>query len=287
MRKKEREKKMKPLEIFLQCLICIFLVANIQGQELDELDVLYEYLEELGTDAKVGFLSASNYISVKRKLPANARPVYVAHKEDLTEMVLNGSIVAALTSGLPAQEYHDRLHIFSSTIVTLHSILMAPDESGDFPHGVNEEFSTLDLASAINAAIARVQLKEIDLQIAKKNAPKEIVLAHTCKEDDQTQFQVPNRNSAKGVLRKILDQKVIKVLADGPYNWGDNDGNYLVDPPVGFYPDILDAIIDEFRNLAGPDGEIYGADIRMERISTLASPFPWYSISYMNSIDYF
>lgn len=112
-------------------------------------------------------------------------------------------------------------------------------------------------------------------------------MAHTCKEDDQTQFQVPNRNSAKGVLRKILDQKVIKVLADGPYNLGDNDGNYLVDPPVGFYPDILDAIIDEFRNLAGPDGEIYGADIRMERISTLASPFPWYSISYMNVINYF
>lgn len=66
-----------------------------------------------------------------------------------------------------------------------------------------------------------------------------------------------------------------EVLANGPYNWGDNDGNYLVTPPIGFYPDILDAIIDQFRNLSGPDGEKYGADIQIERISSVEEPFPW------------
>lgn len=187
-------------------------VDLIACQELDQLDVLIQHLTQLGDDATVGFLSESNYNSVKRKLPANTRPVFIAHEDELTEMVLNGSLVAALVSGLPEQQYHDRIHIFSSTIVTLHAILMAPDKSDDTPHGVPPQLSTYDLSLAINAAISRVQLAEIDLQLAEKNAPKEIILAHTCKEDDQAQFRVPNRQSARGALRTILDEKVIKVL---------------------------------------------------------------------------
>lgn len=200
------------LKLVLTVVLISFLSVELSsGQELDQLDVLYEHLTQLGSEARVGFLTNSNYNSVKRKLPANTQPVYISHEDELTESVLNGSIVAALVSGLPEQQYHDRLHIFSSTIVTLHSILMAPDKSPDYPHGVDTELSTFDLSLAINAAVSRLQLKERDLQIAEKNAPKEIILAHTCKEDDQDQFKVPNRRDAKGALRNILDQKVIKV----------------------------------------------------------------------------
>ena len=271
--KKNISNKMNfPLTILILMLISLSLS---QYQEIDQFDILYEHLTQLGTQAKVGFLTPSNYVSVKRKLPPNTQPVIISHEDELTESVLNGSIVAALVSGMPEQQYHDRIHIFSSTIVTLHSILMAPDKSSDYPHGVDGEHSTFDLSLAINAAISRLQLKELDLAIAQKNSPKEIILAHTCKEDDQEQFKVPNKDAAKGALRKIIDRKVIKVLADGPYNWGDNDGNYLVYPPIGFYPEILDAIIDEFRNLSGPDGVTYGTDIRMERIYSVENTFPW------------
>lgn len=191
----------------------LFLEATYsQEDELDELDVLYDHLLHLGPEAMVGFLTASNYASVRRKLPPNTRPVYVEHEDDLIQMVLNNSIVAGLVSGIPEQQYHNQLNIFSSGIVTLHSILMAPDYSTDTPHGVQADLSTYDLSLAINAAISRIQMKGIDLEIAKKNAPKEIVSAHTCKEDDQTQFQVPNRKNATGILRKILDEKVIKVF---------------------------------------------------------------------------
>jgi hypothetical protein len=197
--------------VFVALFVFICLTHLTSEQELDQLDALLDHLVSLGNDAKVGFLTPSNYASVRRILPPNARPVYVANKDDLTNMVLNGSLVAALTSGLPHKEYHDYLHIFSSSIVTMQSILMAPDNSTDNPHGVEPEFSTYDLSMAINAAISRIQWKGKDLEIAKKNAPKEIILAHTCKEEDQSQFPVPNRNEAKGLLRKILDDKVIKV----------------------------------------------------------------------------
>lgn len=258
-------------------ILLLFFVSFLgifSAKELDQLDELIDYLRS-NSGSKVGFLTPSNYASVKRILPSGVKPVYVEREEDLTKMVLNGSIIAALVSGLPEHKYHDSLHIFSSNQITLHSFLMAPDLSTDNPHGNSENLSTFDLSMAINAAQSRVQLKGIDLQLAVKNAPKEIVLAHTCKEDDQSQFYVPNKKEATGLLKDVLDNKEIRVLAQGPSDWGINDGNYLLDPPVGFYPDFLEAVMDQFKNLSGPDKELYG-EISIKRIFSNTSPFPWY-----------
>lgn len=258
-------------------IIFFFILAFFRvfsAKELDQLDELIEYLKT-NPGSKIGFLTPSNYASVKRILPSGVKPIYVEHEEDLTKMVLNGSIIAALVSGLPEQKYHDSIHIFSSNLVTLHSFLMAPDLSTDNPHGNSENLSTFDLSLAINAAQSKVQLKGIDLQLALKNAPKEIILAHTCKEDDQSQFFVPNKKEATGLLREILDNREMRVLAQGPSNWGINDGNYLLDPPVGFYPDFLEAVMDQFKNLSGPDKEPYG-EVSIKRIFSNTSPFPWY-----------
>ncbi|RMZ99795.1 hypothetical protein BpHYR1_046149 [Brachionus plicatilis] len=255
----------------------IFILAFLNvalAQELDQLDELIDHLSK-NYGSKIGLLTPSNYASVKRILPDGVKPVYVEHEQDLTKMVLNGSIVAALVSGLPEKKYHDALHIFSSNLVTMHSFLMAPDLSTDYPHGNSENLSTYHLSLAINAAQSKMQLKGIDLQLAIKNAPKQLIQAHTCKEDDQTQFAVPNKREAVGLLRDILDSQEIRVLAQGPADWGINDGNYLLDPPVGFYPDFLEAVVDEFKNLSGPDKELYG-QIKIRRIFSNKSPFPWY-----------
>lgn len=106
------------LNVLLVLLICDKRVDSVD-EEIDELDILIKTLAESG-NARVGFLSSSNYISVKKILPDNTRPVFIENKEDLTQMVLNGSLIAALVSGMPDEQYHDSLHIFSSTIVTLH-----------------------------------------------------------------------------------------------------------------------------------------------------------------------
>jgi hypothetical protein len=192
-------------------------------------------------------------------------------------MVLNGTLVAALVSGLPEKKYHDSLHIFSSSIVTLHSIFMAPDKSTDTPHGVQNEYSTYELANAINAAITQIQFKGIDAELAIKNEPKEIVQAHTCKDDQLSQFPLPNRAETKGLLKSVLDGNEIRVLADGPYNWGDNDGNYLVSPPTGFYPDLLEAIVEEFSKLSGQDKIPYG-QVSIKRVYPGTDKFRWYNL---------
>jgi hypothetical protein len=265
--------------LYLTLSISINRLAHSQSSTLaiDDLDILYDFLSNNQSFNRVGFLSASNYISVRRKLPQSVKPVYIEHKEDLISMVLNGSLVAALTSGMPEKQYHEKLHIFSSTIVTMQAILMAPDCSTSTPHGVDGDLSAYHLSQLINAAIARVQYQGIDLQIANNNPPKEIIMAHTCKDDDLSQFAIPNRNEAQGLLRDILDNKVIRVLTTGaPPNWG-NDGNYLVNPPVGFYPDLLQAIVDQFENMSGPDNVPYGK-IRIERFYPSSSSFPWYKL---------
>ena len=263
--------------ILLLFLLLEYKVNSKEEIEIDELDILLDVLANSGNNARVGILSESNYYSTKRILPSNTRPIIIEHEEDLTQMVLNGSLIAALVSGLPEERYHDSLHIFSSSIVTMHSILMAPDKSTDRPHGTYDDLSTKDLSIAINAAITRIQSKRIDDKLAEKNHPKELVHAYTCKDDDANQFALPNKNEATGLLKDVIEKKKLIVLANGPYNWGDNDGNYLVQPPVGFYVDFLDAIAEEFKNLSGPDKVLYG-EIKIERFYTKDSAFPWYKL---------
>lgn len=153
---------------------------------------------------------------------------------------------------------------------------MAPEKSSEKPYGVEGNFSTKDLSRAINTALTLIQSNGVVEKLAIKNHPKELVHAYTCKDDNQNQFPLPNKNEATGLFKDILEKKKLIVLSNGPYNWGDNDGNYFLDPPVGFYPDLLTAIIEQIKNLSGPDKEKYG-DIKIERFYTKDATFPWYN----------
>lgn len=119
-------------------------------------------------------------------------PLILKNELDLVNMVFNGSIVAALTSGLPDTKYHDSLHIFQSEVITLHSMLMPPDYSGSEFKEPN--LSTFHLVQALNAAIAQVQYEGNDQQLAEKNGPKVIAQAFTCKSDNRSNFNLPNRS---------------------------------------------------------------------------------------------
>jgi ABC-type amino acid transport substrate-binding protein len=152
--------------------------------------------------------------------------------------------------------------------------LTAPEKSSEQPHGVEGNLSTKDLSRAINTALTQIQSKGIDDKLASKNHPKELVHAYTCKDDNANLFSLPNKKEATGLLKDVLEKKKLIVLSNGPYDWGDNDGNYYADPPVGFYPDLLDAIVEELKSISGPDKEKYG-EIKIERFYTKDAAFPW------------
>ena len=265
-----------------QCQI-VYLIAfgllpaitlNAGAAQISTLNELIRTLNESGTNAKLGFLSGANYISVKRILTKNVIPVYYQHKKNMMQSVLNGSIVAGLMTSLPDRQWYLRFNIFGSTVVSLHAILMAPDNSSAYPQGVPEDLSSYHLSIAVNAAIERFHALGIDKRVAEKNLPMEIVNAHTCKDHDLNMFPLPNRRDAKGLLRHALDWKILHVLASGPHDCGSNVGNYNAYPPVGLYQDLLEAIVVQMANLSGPDKEPYDPLLIVRQYFNVGC-FPW------------
>lgn len=269
---------MTKIKLFLILIIFLaYSTTRSQAQtEIEKLSDLIDYLTKY-PNSKVGFLTQSLYESVRKVLPKTISPLFVDNKNYLMNGVINGTLVAALTPTLPDKRFQDNLHMFSSNVITLYAILMSPDHSAEQVHGNRDEaLVTYDLAKAINAAITQMQFDGVDVELAKRYGPRQLVQAYTCKSDNgSASFMLPNRADAKGLLRTIIDESRIKVLADGPYNWGNNEGNYLTDPPVGFYPDYLSKLVDILGKLAGPDGVPYG-EMRIERVYSNSTHFPWY-----------
>ncbi|XP_013408888.1 uncharacterized protein LOC106172641 [Lingula anatina] len=271
------------ISLFVICFVCFLNISLVKADDIETLEELQKAIK-VGDNKKVGFLSLTNFQSVKTVLPSNVQVVVCdGEKEyfgirckatdDLLKLVKDGKLIAGLISGLPEEHHAAHVHVFSSTLISPRAMFMVPDVSFAHPHGAPPQKSSRDLSRALNAAIVRVQTKGLDEKARLANMPFELVMVRTCKSDDYAAFPVPSKSNATGLLRYVLDTKILKLGAFGPFNWGDNDGNYLVTPHRGFYPDLMEAIMGEFRNLSGPDGEKYGDDIALQRVWSKTSTF--------------
>lgn len=167
------------------------------------------------------------------------------------------SVSAAVTTGRAAQELEERFHVFSSLIISPQAMLLAPEKS--VMNSSNE-----DLFTALNAAIADVQREGIDETLLKRSEKWDLVRVYTCHQDSQ--LPVPNKNQTTGILRDILfNNQNLTIGGLGPNDWGVHDGNYMTEPPVGFYPKLLEAIVDKLAKLKGPDGIVYSQKINFQR----------------------
>jgi hypothetical protein len=87
---------------------------------------------------------------------------------------------------------------------------------------------------------------------------------YTCQQDSP--LPVINRNETTGYLRDILFNKANLLIGGiGPKDWGVHDGNYKSNVSNGFYPKLLDAIVDKLGKLKGPDGIVYSEKINVQR----------------------
>ena len=112
-----------------------------------------------------------------------------------------------------------------------------------------------------------MQAQGIDFELSKKfNKP--IADLKTCKQDNTGEFPIPNRSSASGLLKEILQNRVLLV---GSYGDGDTpDESDENNQEFPFHAAYLNAILDEFSKLSGPDKEPYGA-ISVKRIYAKSS----------------
>lgn len=145
-------------------------------------------------------------------------------------------------------------------------MLLAPDYHRVVaPYGLRNQSSN-DLFDALNAAINEVHKKHIDETLLSQTDRTDLVGVHTCRHDSA--LPVPNRKDTSGFLRQILfENKSLLIGGLGPFDWGTRDGNYHLDSPIGFYPNLLKAIVENLAQLKGSDGERYGEKINLIRIN--------------------
>ncbi|CAE8623164.1 unnamed protein product [Polarella glacialis] len=202
---------------------------------------------EAGPNRRMGFLSEANFLSMHTVLSKKVEPVYFTDKEELYKAVTSENVLAALISGVPNKTMFSA---FSSDLVSPRAFQMMPGSASD------------DLMHAVDAAVVRTHNGGDLVRVAEANHPFEVTEVHTCRSLEPAKVPFPDASTATGLLKDILDKKRLRVLAYGtPANKPDwkQDGNYEVDPPVGFWPEYMVAFMAEFH-------AAYGNDIQLERV---------------------
>lgn len=200
-----------------------------------------------GPNRKVGFLSEANYLSVHTVLGSGVEPMYFSDTDDLYAAVEDETVIAALISGVPDAS---RFTVFSTDLISPRAFQMMPGTQ------------SRDLMEAVDAAVVRTH-NAGELQKAEAaNPPFQAVEVHTCRTDDPSKIPFPAAADATGLLKDVLDNKKLRVLAygspDALPDWK-QDGNYQVTPMTGFWPDYMDYFMAQFRGA-------YGSDIQLERV---------------------
>jgi hypothetical protein len=202
---------------------------------------------EAGQNRRMGFLSTANYNSVHTVLSSRVEPVIFTNTSELYKAVETGDVVAALISGQPNAT---RFSVFSTDLISPRTFQMKPGAD------------SRDLMEAVDAAVVRTHNKGELLQAQALNPPFQAVEVHTCRVDDPTKIPFPAAANATGLLKDVLQTKRLRILAYGDANdkpdW-QQDGNYQVEPPTGFWPTYMNMFMKHFQ-------QAYGNDIKLERV---------------------
>lgn len=188
----------------------------------------------------VGFLSRGNYDAIASVLPkstADGGPLEVqifADLEAIEAAVVSGEILAGLATSRPENE-DGHLNEFPASLITMRAPM--------FKMGAESQ----QLREAIDAAAVRAihagEYERLESQYFASDK-FDSVASFTCGVDP-SKFPFPPSATATGLLAEVLSSQELKVGALGPSNWG-YQGNYLLDPPSGFWPDYLNAVMAEF-----------------------------------------
>lgn len=175
------------------------------------LDDLNAVIDTVG--GSVGFLSEGNYHAVEHELSVNVNPIYYDTIDSMEDAVNDGSVLAGLVSGTPPPQYNT----FPSDQVTVRTMFVK--EGND---------QLLDLLD--RALVNIIESGGVE-QIARDNAPYRAMVVHSCKPSSD-HFDWPT----------VANNTVIRVASLGPYDWGGTDGDYTVEPFIGFWPSYYEAI---------------------------------------------
>ncbi|CAF1216491.1 unnamed protein product [Rotaria sp. Silwood1] len=231
----------------------IFNLAQLENDNLDSLEKLRQALNQ-SNNSIIAFYTNANVVSTRSLFKGvHFNYTLVNNNSLIIQGVKNGSYIAGCLIGI-SEEDNTVLNVIRSGIIEGHAIFTLPDVSSEYPHGAAIEASGKEFRNAINLAIMRMQAQGIDFDLAAKYH-ENIVDVRTCKIDNTDEFPIPNRVEATGLLKTVLEKSIVLVGSFGNLNSTKPDEG---DQEFSFHSAYLNAILDEFAQLRGPDGIAYG-----------------------------
>merc|ERR1719495_199156 len=178
---------------------------EITISNIENLDQLNDAIKN-GPNRRVGFLSQSNFESVEAFLDKNVEAIIFGDSTMLENAVIEEDILAGLMSGVPGTR---------------------PTAFNTFPSQMMPEDGAKDLLHAVDAAVVRTQIDGELLQAERDNPPFQAQYVQNCYTGDHEKLPFPPANEATGLLKEILDQRKIKILAygtpDDKPNWNEDN----------------------------------------------------------------
>mmetsp|Transcript_35624 Transcript_35624/g.81652 ORF Transcript_35624/g.81652 Transcript_35624/m.81652 type:complete len:842 (+) Transcript_35624:44-2569(+) len=190
---------------------------------------------------------------------------HFADTDHLVEAVLRGDVYAGIVSALPALSQDSRLHVFDMSALSPQGALFRQDEpedicaeqtfvrtncSGGSSHLAENPLSS-SLSRAVDAALVRIAANGDWERIVRSNS-KWLAASWTCTPDTEF-YTFPDLANLTDddVLKQVLDRGELRV-GGFEADWG-RDGNYQLDDPTGFWPDMMNAIMAQLRTHYGKD----------------------------------
>jgi hypothetical protein len=198
-------------------MFTIVLLALAKGSDINSVEQLNEAIAN-GSNNKIGSLSYANYVSVETLLHG-ASSVVIKNLGPLEQSVLNGSLIAGVTSSSPDGCDEDFV-CFSSGLVTARGIMFAPGVSQLRRNLINYALVTV----LTNGNVTSIESKYT------KNYGMQGVFVDNC--PWSTAFW-----NITGLSPDDYNFRVAGIRA----NWG-YQGDYTKDEPTGFWPEIYNAI---------------------------------------------
>ena len=245
-------------------LIFLFQINVINCVVINSIESLINALNSTQRNATVAFYTRANVVSTSVLFNGiRLNYVIVSNQSKILEGVKNGEYIA----GCVSENFDpDDFNVIKTGIVSGHAILVLPDVTSEYPHGANFSASRKDFRNAINLAITKLQVQGKDFLLAKLfNKP--ITDLKTCKLDNPDEFPIPNKDNATGILSNILNDRVLLVGSYGDEATNDTDEGNNEFP---FHSAYLNAILEEFSKLSGPDKVPYG-NITVKRVFAKSS----------------
>jgi len=216
----------------LNKMLASLMIGAVAAHGIDNIVSLRELNEAIADPShisKVGFLSDGNFQSVQNELHETVDPVIFDSSTNLTAAVEAGDVLAGLVSGTPSDP-NGKLNVFGSEQISVRAMLVKQGNGA--------------IVDALDAALVRIIQRGDVEKIAEANAPYEALVVHSCK-PTSSHFVWPNMTSMSTF--GLSKGGTLKICALGPFDWGGTDGNYKVDPPVGFWPDYYTHLETEFK----------------------------------------